>query len=54
MVFTEILDNFIKILEKVPGNLKSMSMTLLYFLSTIDIALTVFKNINNTAFFMNT
>lgn len=50
MVFTEILDNFIKILEKVPGNLKSMSMTLLYFLSTIDIALTVFKNINNTDF----
>ena len=50
MVFNEILDNFIKILEKVPGNLKSMSMTLLYFLSTIDIALTVFKNINNTDF----
>ena len=50
MVFTEILDNFIKILEKVPGNLKSMSMTLLYFLSTIDIALTVFKNINNPDF----
>lgn len=50
MVFTEILDNFIKILEKVPGNLKSMSMTLLYFLSTIDIALTVFKNINNIDF----
>lgn len=50
MVFTEILDNFIKILEKIPGNLKSMSMTLLYFLSTIDIALTVFKNINNPDF----
>lgn len=50
MVFNEILDNFIKILEKIPGNLKSMSMTLLYFLSTIDIALTVYKNINNPDF----
>ena len=50
MVFTEILDNFIKILENIPGNLKSMSMTLLYFLSTIDIALTIYKNINNPDF----
>ena len=50
MVFTEILDNFIKILENIPGNLKSMSMTLLYFLSTIDIALTIYKNINNPEF----
>nr|WP_310788242.1 type IV secretion system protein [Fusobacterium nucleatum] len=50
MVFTEILDNFIKILENIPGNLKSMSMTLLYFLSTIDIALTIYKNINNSEF----
>ncbi|PHH99875.1 type IV secretion system protein [Fusobacterium polymorphum] len=50
MVFTEILNNFVKILEKLPGNLKSMCMTLLYFLSTIDIALTVYKNINNPDF----
>ena len=50
MVFTEILDNFIKILENVPGNLKGMCMTLLYFLSTIDIALTVYKNIDNPDF----
>ena len=50
MVFTEILDNFIKILENIPGNLKSMGMTLLYFLSTIDIALTIYKNINNPEF----
>lgn len=50
MVFNEILDNFIKILENVPGNLKGMCMTLLYFLSTIDIALTVYKNIDNPDF----
>lgn len=50
MVFTEILDNFIKILENVPGNLKSMCMTLLYFFSTIDIALTIYKNIDNPDF----
>lgn len=50
MVFTEILDNFIKILENVPANLKGMCMTLLYFFSTIDIALTVYQNINNPDF----
>lgn len=50
MVFTEILDNFIKILENVPGNLKSMCMTLLFFFSTIDIALTIYKNIDNPDF----
>lgn len=50
MVFNEILDNFIKILENIPGNLKGMCMILLYFFSTIDICLTIYKNIDNPDF----
>ena len=50
MVFTEILENFVKILEKIPSNLKTMCMLLLFFLSTIEIALTVYTNIDNENF----
>jgi len=48
--FTEILNNFITVLEKIPENLKPMAFTLLFFLNTIEIALTVYTNIDNENF----
>lgn len=48
--FTEVLNNFLIILEKIPKNLKPMAMTLLFFLSTIEIALTIYNNIDNPQF----
>lgn len=48
--FTEVLNNFLIILEKIPKNLKPMTMTLLFFLSTIEIALTIYNNIDNPQF----
>ena len=48
--FTEVLNNFLIILEKIPKNLKPMAMTLLFFLSIIEIALTIYNNIDNPQF----
>ncbi|KYM42219.1 type IV secretion system protein [Fusobacterium necrophorum] len=48
--FTEVLNNFLIILEKIPKNLKPMTITLLFFLSTIEIALTIYNNIDNPQF----
>lgn len=50
MILTEILSNFIEILYKIPQNLRTMAMTLLFFLSTIEIALTIYNNIDNPQF----
>lgn len=50
MILTEILRNFIEILYKIPQNLRTMAMTLLFFLSTIEIALTIYNNIDNPQF----
>ncbi|MDO4689814.1 MAG: type IV secretion system protein [Fusobacterium sp.] len=48
--FTEILNIFINVLEKIPQNLKIMAYSLLFFLSTIEIALTIYNNIDNESF----
>lgn len=50
MILTEILSNFIEILYKIPQNLRTMAMTLLFFLSTIETALTIYNNIDNPQF----
>lgn len=50
MILTEILSNFIEILYKIPQNLRTMAMTLLFFLSTIEIALAIYNNIDNPQF----
>ncbi|MDD7410083.1 MAG: type IV secretion system protein [Fusobacterium gastrosuis] len=50
MIFTEILSNFIKLLEQIPGNLRTMAYSLLFSLSTIEIALTIYNNIDNENF----
>lgn len=50
MILTEILNNFIEILYKIPQNLRTMAMALLFFLSTIEIALTIYNNIDNPQF----
>lgn len=50
MILTEILSNFIEILYKIPQNLRTMAMALLFFLSTVEIALTIYNNIDNPQF----
>ncbi|MEJ6469929.1 type IV secretion system protein [Fusobacterium nucleatum] len=49
-ILTQILKRFTIYLEDLPSNLRLISHTLLFFLATIDIALTVYTNIDNENF----
>lgn len=49
-ILTGILKRFTIYLEDLPANLRLISHTLLFFLATIDIALTVYNNIDNENF----
>ena len=46
-VLTSTLKKFTIYLEVIPSNLRLTVHTLLFFLATIDIALTVYTNIDN-------
>ena len=49
-ILTQILKRFTIYLEDLPSNLRLITHTLLFFLATIDIALTIYTNIDNPDF----
>lgn len=49
-ILTQILRRFTIYLQDLPYNLRLLTHTLLFFLTTIDIALTIYDNIDNDSF----